>query len=52
MGWAHRRGQPRLDSAPHISLIPAAFLFLTVLALNTVGEGFREHFQHSDLGRA
>ena len=36
-------GQPKLDRSPHISLIPAAVMFVTVLALNTVGEGIRRH---------
>ncbi len=35
--------RPKLDRSPHISLIPAAVMFVTVLALNTVGEGIRRH---------
>jgi peptide/nickel transport system permease protein len=38
-------GQGELDTAPHISAFPAAFIFLTVLALNTVGDWLRDHFE-------
>ncbi len=31
-------GRSLLGTTPHISLIPATVLFLTVLALNAVGE--------------
>lgn len=37
-------GQGELRDAAHISLIPSAVMFLTVLALNTVGERLRSHF--------
>ena len=37
-------GQAKLDQAPHVSLIPAGVMFLTVLALHTAGEGVRSHF--------
>ncbi len=35
-------GKPVLAVASHVSLVPAAFLFFTVLALNALGERFRE----------
>jgi peptide/nickel transport system permease protein len=44
-------GQKDLDTAPHISLIPAVFMFLTVLALNTAGERLRVHFDGQDSAR-
>ncbi len=37
-------GRAQLEAHPHISLFPAAILFLTVLALNTIGDKLR----HSD----
>jgi peptide/nickel transport system permease protein len=39
-------GQAKLDQSPHISLIPAAVMFLTVLALNIAGDGIRVHYEH------
>ncbi len=44
-------GQKELEKAPHISLIPAALMFLTVLALNTAGERLRVHFDGQDSTR-
>ena len=38
-------GQAKLDQSPHVSFIPAAVMFLTVLALNTAGDSVRSHFQ-------
>ncbi len=32
----------RLDSAPHFALIPGAAIFLTVLAINFIGDGLRD----------
>jgi peptide/nickel transport system permease protein len=37
-------GKRHLDDAPHIALIPAVAMFLTVLALNLVGDGLRSRF--------
>ncbi|MDJ0784355.1 MAG: ABC transporter permease [Desulfosarcinaceae bacterium] len=34
-------GREALDTAPHVSLIPAGVMFLTVLALNLIGDGLR-----------
>lgn len=34
-------GREVLDEAPHVTLVPAAFLFLTVFSLNLLGEGLR-----------
>lgn len=38
-------GQAKLDQSPHISLIPAAVMFLTVLALNLAGDAIRTHYE-------
>ena len=35
-------GKELLDEAPHISLIPAAAMFLTVLSFNLLGDRLRE----------
>lgn len=37
-------GQPKLDQAPHISIVPSILMFVTVLALNTVGEQLKARF--------
>jgi peptide/nickel transport system permease protein len=37
-------GKPDLGRAPHISLIPAGVMFLTVLSLNFLGEEFQQRF--------
>jgi peptide/nickel transport system permease protein len=43
-------GRSHLGTAPHISLIPAAIMFLTVLALNTLGEHLqRRHDERSGI---
>ena len=34
-------GKEMLDEAPHICLLPAAILFLTVLAFNIIGDAFK-----------
>ncbi|MGB5758612.1 MAG: ABC transporter permease [Acidimicrobiales bacterium] len=39
------KGRTDLDTAAHISLIPAAAMFLTVLALNFVGDKLQEHYE-------
>ena len=39
------KGRNDLDVAAHISLIPAATMFLTVLALNFVGDKLQERFE-------
>jgi peptide/nickel transport system permease protein len=38
-------GQGELDTAPHISAFPAAAIFLTVFALNTIGDWLRDRFE-------
>ena len=45
-------GKEVLDEAPHVSLIPAAVMFLTVLSFNLLGDRLREltdvrNYQHS-----
>ncbi len=39
------KGRADLDTAAHISLIPATAMFLTVLALNFVGDKLQERFE-------
>ena len=39
------KGRADLDSAAHISLVPAAAMFLTVLALNFVGDKLQERYE-------
>jgi peptide/nickel transport system permease protein len=39
------KGRTDLDTAAHISLVPAAAMFLTVLALNFVGDKLQERFE-------
>ncbi len=39
-------GRDVLDQHPHVSLIPAAILFLTVLAFNLIGDHLRHFFEH------
>jgi ABC-type dipeptide/oligopeptide/nickel transport system permease subunit len=34
-------GKEVLDTAPHVSLIPALVMFLTVLAFNLMGDSLR-----------
>jgi peptide/nickel transport system permease protein len=40
-------GRGLLETAAHISMIPALVMFLTVLALNTLGEKVRRHYDVS-----
>ena len=37
-------GQERVDKAPHLSLVPAAAIVLTVLALNTLAERWQQRW--------
>ena len=39
------KGRTDLDVAAHVSLIPATTMFVTVLALNFVGDKLQEHFE-------
>ena len=39
------KGRTDLDVAPHVTLAPAAAMFLTVLALNFVGDKLQERFE-------
>ena len=36
-------GRESLERVPHVSMIPAAAMFLTVLALNLLGDALRQH---------
>jgi peptide/nickel transport system permease protein len=35
-------GREVLDEAPHVSMVPAGVMFLTVLAFNVIGDGLRQ----------
>jgi len=35
-------GREVLDEAPHVSMVPAGIMFLTVLAFNLIGDGLRQ----------
>lgn len=37
-------GRAKLDTAPHIALIPSMAMFLTVLSFNLIGDQFRSRF--------
>ncbi|WP_419841378.1 ABC transporter permease [Candidatus Poriferisodalis sp.] len=39
------KGRTNLDVAAHISLMPAVVMFVTVLALNFVGDKLQQHFE-------
>ncbi|MEM7341699.1 MAG: ABC transporter permease [Actinomycetota bacterium] len=39
------KGRNNLENAPHISLLPALIMFLTVLALNFVGDKLQERYE-------
>ena len=39
------KGRPHLDVAPHITLMPALSMFLTVLSLNFIGDKLQEKFE-------
>jgi peptide/nickel transport system permease protein len=38
-------GREVLDESPHVSMIPAAVMFLTVLAFNIAGDSLRHAFE-------
>ena len=39
-------GREVLDAAPHISMIPAAAMFLTVVSFNLIGDSLRTYLEH------
>lgn len=39
-----QNGRSQLENAPHMVLFPALFMFLTILALNSVGDALRTRF--------
>lgn len=39
-------GREVLDESPHVSMIPAAIMFLTVVSFNLIGDSLRNHFEH------
>ena len=44
LGQHHRRGRADLRDSPHIVLVPTVVIFLTVLALNFLGDVVRARF--------
>ncbi len=38
-------GQPDLEAHPHVTLIPAAIIWLTALSFNFMGDRLRERLQ-------
>ena len=38
-------GKEVLDESPHVSLIPAAVMFMTVVSFNLIGDSLRSHFE-------
>jgi peptide/nickel transport system permease protein len=45
-----QNGRSQLDRAPHMVLFPAIFMFLTVLALNFIGDSLRTRFDVREAG--
>ncbi len=45
-----QNGRSQLDRAPHMVLFPAMFMFLTILALNFIGDSFRTRFDVRESG--
>ena len=43
-GLMIQNGRSQLETAPHMVLFPATFMFLTILALNSVGDALRNRF--------
>ena len=39
-------GKEVLDESPHISMIPAAIMFMTVVSFNLIGDSLRSYFEH------
>jgi peptide/nickel transport system permease protein len=39
-------GREVLDEAPHVSMFPAAVMFLTVISFNLMGDSLRNFFEH------
>ena len=39
-------GREVLDETPHVSMIPATIMFLTVISFNLIGDGLRNYFEH------
>ena len=48
-GGMINQGRNFLQDEPQLSLIPAAFMFVTVLALNFVGDRIRSRFDVKDV---
>jgi peptide/nickel transport system permease protein len=40
-------GKEVLDESPHVSMIPAAIMFMTVVSFNLIGDNLRSYFERS-----
>ena len=38
-------GKEVLDESPHVSMIPAAIMFMTVVSFNLIGDSLRSYFE-------
>ena len=45
-----QNGRSQLERAPHMVLFPALFMFLTILALNFIGDSVRTRFDVREAG--
>ena len=39
------KGKEVLDESPHVSMIPAAIMFMTVVSFNLIGDSLRSYFE-------
>ena len=49
-GKVINEGRGSLDEAPHISLVPCAVMFATLLSLNYIGDRLRSRFDVRESG--
>ena len=49
-GLMIQNGRSQLERAPHMVLFPALFMFLTILALNFIGDSVRTRFDVREAG--
>jgi peptide/nickel transport system permease protein len=41
-------GKEVLDETPHVSMVPAAIMFFTVISFNLIGDSLRSHLEHGN----
>lgn len=41
-------GKEVLDETPHVSMVPAAFMFFTVISFNLIGDSLRSYLEHGN----